>query len=168
LKLTEHFSLSEFLKTSHSHAGTPVTLTPSEKEVSNLTSLAELMETIRAVVSRPIIITSGFRNPLLNKKVGGAKGSLHLRGLACDFVVKTPKWEFFEHVSIIYNEPDCDFGKLICYPSEKRFHIEMGDKCRVLIKDKHYIDITGVLRGVSCFEVLERPWDGEPIRSFRT
>ena len=35
-----------------------------------------------------IYITSGYRCPKHNRKVGGARNSTHMRGLACDFVVK--------------------------------------------------------------------------------
>ena len=34
------------------------------------------------------IFTSGFRSPEVNKKAGGVNDSLHLHGLAVDFIVK--------------------------------------------------------------------------------
>lgn len=34
------------------------------------------------------VFTSGFRSPEVNKKVGGVSDSLHLHGLAVDFVLK--------------------------------------------------------------------------------
>jgi len=49
----------------------------------------DAMEWLRAWLDRPLIITSGFRCPGHNAdpKVGGAKNSPHMRGLACDIQV---------------------------------------------------------------------------------
>jgi len=37
-----------------------------------------------------IVVTSGYRCPARNAKVGGAKGSMHLQGRAFDFVATVP------------------------------------------------------------------------------
>lgn len=62
---------------------------PQEKEIKNLKRLCAILEQIRSLCqSRPIIVSSGFRSPEVNKKVGGSKTSAHLRGDAVDFTVK--------------------------------------------------------------------------------
>ncbi len=51
-----------------------------------ITRTAELMEQVRATIGAPVVISSGFRGPRLNQRIGGSKSSQHLRGEACDFV----------------------------------------------------------------------------------
>ena len=43
------------------------------------------MDELRHLVGRSIHITSGYRTPEFNKKVGGSPNSYHTKGLACDF-----------------------------------------------------------------------------------
>jgi hypothetical protein len=47
---------------------------------------AELMEQVRAVIGCPVSVTSGYRGPTLNARIGGSEKSQHMRGEACDFV----------------------------------------------------------------------------------
>ena len=50
--------------------------------------LIELLEEIRTHFDNaPIIINSGYRTPEHNAKVGGAKGSYHVKGMAADIRV---------------------------------------------------------------------------------
>lgn len=48
-----------------------------------------ILDPLRARYGAPIIITSGYRNPLLNELVGGSAVSDHLKGLAADFRSKS-------------------------------------------------------------------------------
>lgn len=52
------------------------------------TKLMTLLETLRyRLGNKPMVITSGYRSPVHNKNVGGAKNSQHLYGKACDIKV---------------------------------------------------------------------------------
>lgn len=51
---------------------------------NNLTYLIERLDNVREQWGGPIIVTSGFRNRMLNNAVGGSKTSAHLVGLAAD------------------------------------------------------------------------------------
>lgn len=51
-------------------------------------NLIEVLERIRKLVNSPVIINSGYRTPEWNAKVGGAKCSYHMKGMAADIVVK--------------------------------------------------------------------------------
>ena len=46
------------------------------------------LQPIRDYLGKPMIITSGFRCPQLNKLVGGVSNSQHLEGKAADFIIK--------------------------------------------------------------------------------
>lgn len=49
--------------------------------------LVHLMEELRRQWGRPIAVTSGYRCEARNRQIGGAPGSLHLRGQAADIAV---------------------------------------------------------------------------------
>ena len=56
--------------------------------------MVQVLEILRNKMGgKPITITSGYRTPAHNAKVGGAKYSYHMRGMAVDIRVdeKTPK-----------------------------------------------------------------------------
>ncbi len=70
--LSQNFSRSEFV--CH-HCGTlPV----------DVTELVHLLEHIRAITGRPLIVVSGYRCVEHNRAVGGAPASQHLLGRAAD------------------------------------------------------------------------------------
>lgn len=55
---------------------------------ANLEMTAERMNLIRAFLKRPVIVTSWYRPVTYNEEIGGARGSAHMSGLACDFLVR--------------------------------------------------------------------------------
>ena len=60
------------------------------QERKNLVTLIEqVLDPIREKWQSPIYITSGYRCAELNKKVGGAENSYHLRGMAADITAKS-------------------------------------------------------------------------------
>lgn len=50
-----------------------------------LAALLESLNLLRKEYGKPMRVTSGYRTPERNARVGGAKGSLHMQALACDF-----------------------------------------------------------------------------------
>lgn len=59
--------------------------TPGPTELENLQILIAGLEQVRALLNTNMYISSGYRSPALNKAVGGAKDSDHMKGLAADF-----------------------------------------------------------------------------------
>jgi uncharacterized protein YcbK (DUF882 family) len=84
MKLTNNFNLSEFNK--HNFA-------LNETVLRNIQALANNLQVLRDEVKKPIKITSGYRSPEHNAKVGGVKSSKHITGEAADFKIAgmTPK-----------------------------------------------------------------------------
>ena len=92
MKLTEHFTLEEF---THSNIASRLRIdnrVPDEL-MANIQLTANKLELVRKVLGFPIMITSGYRCPLLNARVGGVSTSAHTKGLAVDFhcAYGTPK-----------------------------------------------------------------------------
>lgn len=85
--LSPHFTLEEFCDSQtaarHGLNNVPMLGTP---ERANLERTAQVMEEVRTILGdKPILISSGFRAPAVNKAVGGSKNSKHMEGLAADF-----------------------------------------------------------------------------------
>lgn len=85
--LSIHFSLAEFTRSDTARAmGNSNRPTPQHEK--NLAATARGMELVRSFLGGyPIRITSGYRNPEVNKAVGGVANSDHALGWAVDFQV---------------------------------------------------------------------------------
>jgi uncharacterized protein YcbK (DUF882 family) len=84
-KLTKNFSLEEFKCKDGSDIPNNV--------LSNITELAKNLQVLRDALNKSISITSGYRSPKYNTKIGGVKNSQHVKGTASDIQIKgmTPK-----------------------------------------------------------------------------
>jgi hypothetical protein len=59
--------------------------TPPPGLIPNLRLLARGLDRIRLLLGHPLDISSGYRSPMLNAAVGGARNSQHSQGFAADF-----------------------------------------------------------------------------------
>lgn len=83
-----NFSVSELIK-SNNAINSSIDNTPSIEQIDNLLNLIfYCLQPIRDILNKPMIITSGFRNPKVNFLAGGKANSQHLEGKAADFNVK--------------------------------------------------------------------------------
>lgn len=83
MNLTEHFTLAE-LTVSQLAARRNIDNTPPSDVLARLKKTAQGLELVRALVKSPIVVSSGYRSPLVNQLVGGARNSQHLLGGAAD------------------------------------------------------------------------------------
>lgn len=81
MKLTDHFDSREW----DCRDETPY---PAQWIESRLRPHAKELEIIRARAGSPIIISSGYRTPEYNRKIGGARNSQHVEGRATDFTIR--------------------------------------------------------------------------------
>ena len=87
MKLSPNFTLDELI-TSGAASRLNLDNTPSPEVTANLTRLARFLEKVKALVGgKPIMVSSGYRSPALNKAIGGAATSQHCKGCAADFKV---------------------------------------------------------------------------------
>lgn len=110
IQLSPHFRLSEFLKSSTASAR-GIDNTPSIEVVSNLHQLCiHVLEPLRAYFNTPIVVSSGYRSPALNKAVGGSATSQHMTGEAADLRIPSEAVgkEWFKWIM-----DNCKFHQLI-------------------------------------------------------
>ena len=85
MTLTPHFALSEF---THSQTAARLGITnaaTSPTLIANIRRTATMLEKVRVILGKPILVSSGYRCPELNAAVGGSQNSAHVDGLAVDF-----------------------------------------------------------------------------------
>jgi uncharacterized protein YcbK (DUF882 family) len=93
MKLSENFSLEELSKTS-----TGLDNTPNKEQIENLRQLAiNVLQPARDALG-PIKVTSAFRAPAVNSKVGGASSSQHTKGEAADLMMSGGQKKLLEWI----------------------------------------------------------------------
>jgi hypothetical protein len=85
VKLTRHLTWAEATITQHrrflAEQGNP----PAKVRLNLRRSAADLFEPARALLG-PLLVSSGYRCPALNRVIGGSRTSRHMEGLAFDVV----------------------------------------------------------------------------------
>lgn len=101
MQLSEHFSEEEFLRSETAKKHNINNTWQLKKYKDNAIYLCtKVLEPLRDIFGR-IRITSGYRCPALNEKVGGEKDSLHLTGRAVDiFPLDVPLAELWQYVKV--------------------------------------------------------------------
>jgi zinc D-Ala-D-Ala carboxypeptidase len=88
VKLSENFYLNEFTN-SQTASRLGILNTPNQSQIAKLKALCDnVLQPLRNHVGRPIIITSGYRSPELNRAIKGSQNSQHSHGEAADFTVQ--------------------------------------------------------------------------------
>lgn len=87
----KHFSFQEFEKsdTAYRHGMDNTSPEPVRRNIAALVD--KVLDPLREVWGKPIIVNSGYRSPQLNKAVGGVPTSMHLTGHAADITAGSPE-----------------------------------------------------------------------------
>ena len=84
MRATENFTIDELIRSATAER-LGIENFPDPEEMDNLHMLAEkILQPLRNAWQRPIIVTSGYRCPALNRALRGSKNSQHLMGQAAD------------------------------------------------------------------------------------
>jgi len=118
LKLGYYFSMKEMCKTNTGLTNLPVT----EQHSVNITRLVALVLDPLRGDSGAIRVTSGYRSPKVNEKVGGSPQSYHMQGLAAD--IQSDMFSAYELAERI---------EFLALPVDKVI-VEYGDWVHVQIK----------------------------------
>ncbi len=87
MQITNNFSLEEFTR-SQTAARNDIDMIPPVHVLVNINDLMiNFLQPIRDKADSPLIITSGYRPPELNKLIGGSRTSAHMDGRAVDFTI---------------------------------------------------------------------------------
>lgn len=136
----KNFKLSEFFASSTADKN-GIKNEPSADEratiVRNINLLVDnVLDPVRDMVNAPIIITSGYRCPQVNRLVGGVDNSQHMSGCAADFHVKGYNHSMMYEV-FLYIFNTLEFDQVIYYPSKNIIHVsyvENGNRHEAFLK----------------------------------
>ncbi|MDL2244530.1 D-Ala-D-Ala carboxypeptidase family metallohydrolase, partial [Parabacteroides sp. OttesenSCG-928-J18] len=94
---------------------------PGTEAMTNMERLVrELLQPLRELYGKPIRISSGYRSVALNRTVGGAANSQHLKGEAADCTVK----EAAELLDVLKNS-GLVFDQAILYRKRNFLHLSL-------------------------------------------
>ena len=119
--MAKYFTIGELCKSDTALAKN-IENTPDNTTIGKLNVLmVECLDKVRALWGKPIGVNSGYRSPELNRAVGGAKNSQHLRGEAADITTgsKENNRELFDLIVA----SDIPFDQLIDESGYRWLHI---------------------------------------------
>lgn len=139
MNLTAHFTLEE-LTFSSTAERLGITNAPEPLDAlairTSLTVLANGLEQVRYLLGHPLHVDSGYRCWSLNRAVGGAADSAHLKGLAADIICAafgTPLEivKAIEASSLVFDQ---------CIQEGSWVHISFDPRARREVLTAHFVD----------------------------
>ena len=87
-KLSKNFTLDELIKSQTAQRYGINNKPTSQTHLNSLRRTAtKILQPVRDHFDRPVIVSSGYRSPELNKRIGGSRTSQHCVGEAADFEI---------------------------------------------------------------------------------
>lgn len=120
----KYFSIEELTRSTTAQAR-KIDNTPSAEVRNALTALVDnVLDPLREAWGAPIIVTSGYRSPALNKAVKGSATSQHVKGQAADITCADNK-ALFNLAKILIKQGVIRVGQLIDENNYKWLHISL-------------------------------------------
>lgn len=125
----KHFTFAEFMRSETAAKKGIENVIPNICVESNITALVDrILDPLREFLGFPVIITSGYRSPALNRAVGGSKNSQHMSGQAADITFRNPD-VVLPSVYLILQKPEYKkyIDQCIYYEKKGFIHVSISD-----------------------------------------
>ena len=122
MNLSPNFTLEELCASTKAKELQIINQVTNAVHLQALKALAkEVLQPIRDMHGDPVTVTSGYRQPALNKTLGGSPTSQHPKGEAADITVGGPadNKDLFEQIA----RSDTPFDQLICEFGGEWLHV---------------------------------------------
>lgn len=87
----KYFRMNEFLESETARRNKVVNMFLCAEHIDNVLAMVDdILDPLREMFGKPILINSGYRVPELNRLVGGSVNSLHKVGMAVDITAINP------------------------------------------------------------------------------
>ena len=126
----KYFSIAELTK-SDTARKKKISNHPTEQIESNLNQLIDnILDPLREAYKQPIIVSSGYRCPELNKAVKGAKSSQHVLGQAADIHTKSNSKESNKEIFDLIKQLKLQYDQLINEYNYSWIHVSYSPRNR--------------------------------------
>lgn len=126
----KYFTIAELTKSATANKKN-IDNSPSKQVETNLNQLiTNILDPLREAYGEPIIVSSGYRCPALNKAVGGATSSQHTLGQAADIHSKSNTKENNKKIFDLIKNLKLPFDQLINEYNYKWVHVSYSPRNR--------------------------------------
>lgn len=126
----KYFTIAELTKSDTANKKN-IDNSPSKQVETNLNQLiTNILDPLREAYGEPIIVSSGYRCPALNKAVGGATSSQHTLGQAADIHSKSNTKENNKKIFDLIKSLKLPFDQLINEYNYKWVHVSYSPRNR--------------------------------------
>lgn len=141
IQVTDNFTLEEFLRSTKASSLGISQAEPPYEVVVNLTKLCvRVLQPLRSHFGEPVIISSGYRCPDLNKAVGGVSNSQHMKGQAADIYLGGDTNRETEYFRWIRN--NLDFDQLIIEGNQRTSWLHVSYVSPKLNRKKAWLQLS--------------------------
>jgi len=112
---SRYFTVAELIATAQTGFSAAQAAGAADPKIARaLDALATtILDPMRERAGRPIFINSGYRCPALNRAIGGAPSSQHMRGEAADLTLRTTEGELWDLWRWVAFDSGLRFGQVI-------------------------------------------------------